>query len=48
MYYSLTYYKEEMQLLGLFFIKGIVELEVKILDQCTYRVSKNSILKLKL
>ena len=48
MYYSLRYYKEETQLVGLFFTKGVVELMVKILDECTYRVSKNYFLKLKL
>ena len=48
MYYSLRYYKEETQLVGLFFIKGVVELMVKILDEYTYRVSKNYFLKLKL
>ena len=48
MYYSLRYYKEETQLVGLFFTKGVVELVVKILDKYTDRVSKNSFLKLKL
>ena len=48
MYYSLRYYKEETQLVGLFFTKGVVELVVKILDKYTSRVSKNSFLKLKL
>ena len=48
MYYSLRYYKEETQLVGLFFTKGVVELVVKILDKYTYKVSKNSFLKLKL
>ena len=37
MYYSLRYYKEETQLVGLFFIKGILELVVKILDKYTYK-----------
>ena len=41
MYYSLRYYKEETQLVGLFFTKGVVELMVKILDEYNYRVSKN-------
>ena len=44
MYYSLRYYKEETQLVRLFFTKGVVELVVKILQ----RVSENSFLKLKL
>ena len=49
MYYSLRYYKEETQLVGLFFKKGVVELAVKILDKCTYKeFLKNSFLKLKL
>ena len=48
MYYSLRYYKEEIQLVRLFFTKGVVELVVKILDKYTYRVSKNPFLKLKL
>ena len=29
MHYSLRYYKEETQLVGLFFIKGVAELKVK-------------------
>ena len=40
MYYSLRYYKEEAQLVGLFFTKGAVEFVVKILGKYTYRVSK--------
>ena len=48
MYYSLRYYKEETQLVGMFFTKGVVKLMVKILDKYTYRVSKNPFLKLKL
>ena len=32
MYDSLRYYKEEKQLVGLFFTKGIVKLLIKILD----------------
>ena len=48
MYYSLRYYKEETQLVGLFFTKGVVELVVKILDKYTYRISENSFQKLKL
>ena len=48
MCYSLRYYKEETQLVGLFFTKGVVELMVKILDEYAYRVSKNYFLKLKL
>ena len=36
MYYSLRYYKEDTQLVGLFFTKGVVEkLVVKILDKYT-------------
>ena len=34
MYYSLRYYKEETQLVGLFFTKGVV---VKIVDKYTYK-----------
>ena len=37
MYYSIRYYKEETQLVGLFFMKGVVELVVKILDKYTYK-----------
>ena len=48
MYFSLRYYKEKTQPVGLFFTKGVVELVVKILDKYTYRVSKNPFLKLKL
>ena len=35
MYYSLRYYKEETQVVGLFFTKGVVELVVKLLDKYT-------------
>ena len=48
MYYSLRYYKEEAQVVGLFFTKGVVKLVVKILDKYTYRLSKIFFLKLKL
>ena len=37
MYYLQRYYKEEAQLVGLFFTKGVVEFVVKILDKCTYK-----------
>ena len=38
MYYSLRYYKEQAQLIGLFFTKGAVEeLVLKILDKYTYK-----------
>ena len=37
MYYSIRYYKEETQLVGLFFMEGVVELVVKILDKYTYK-----------
>ena len=38
MYYSLRYCKEETQLVGLFFTKGVVEeLVVKIVDKYTYK-----------
>ena len=37
MFYSLRYYKEERQLVGLFFTKVIVELVIKILDKYTYK-----------
>ena len=37
MYYSLRYYKEETQLVGLFFTKGVLEFVVKILDKYTYK-----------
>ena len=38
MYYSLRYYKEETQLVGLFFKKGVVEeLVVKIVDKYIYK-----------
>ena len=45
MYYSLRNYEEETQL---FFTKVAVELVVKIVDKYTYRVTKNSFVKLKL
>ena len=35
MYYSLRYYREETQLVRLFFTKGVPEFVVKILDKCT-------------
>ena len=37
MYYSRRYYKEETQLVVLFFSEGVVELVVKILDKYTYK-----------
>ena len=37
MYYSLRYYKEETQLVGLFFTKGVLEFVVKILDKYNYK-----------
>ena len=37
MYYSLRYYKGERELVGLFFIKGVLELVVKIIDKYTYK-----------
>ena len=37
MYYSLRYYKEETQLVGLFFTKDVVELVVKILGKYAYK-----------
>ena len=37
MYYSLRYYKEEKQLVGLFFTKGVVERVVKLLDIYTHK-----------
>ena len=37
MYYSLRYYKEETQLVRLFFAKSVVELVVKIIDKSTYK-----------
>ena len=49
MYYLLRYYKDEKQLVELFFTKGVLELVVKILDKYTYKkFLKNSFLKLKL
>ena len=38
MYYPLRYYKEETQVVGLFFMKGVVEVVVKILDKYTCKV----------
>ena len=35
MYYLLRYDKEKQQLVGLFFIKGVLEFVVKILDKYT-------------
>ena len=37
MYYSLRYYKEETQLVGLFFINDVLEFAVKTLDKYTYK-----------
>ena len=37
MYYSLRYYKEETQLVVLFFTKGVPEFVVKVLDKYTYK-----------
>ena len=37
MYYSLRYYKEEIQLVRLFFTKGVADLAVKILDKYTHK-----------
>ena len=51
MYYSVRYYKEETQLVGLFFTKGVAEeLVVKIVDKNKQlqTVNKNCALKLKL
>ena len=35
MYFSLRYYQDETQLVGLFFTKGTLEFVVKILDKYT-------------
>ena len=49
MYYLLRYYKDEKQLVELFFTKGVLEFVVKILDKIhVQKVSKNFFLKLKL
>ena len=49
MYYSLRYYKEETQLVRLFFTKGAVDLVVKILEKYTYKsFSKNKIVNLRI
>ena len=37
MYYLLRYYKDETQLVVLFFTKGVLESVVKILDKYTYK-----------
>ena len=37
MYFLLRYYKEETQLVGLFFTKDVLEFVVKILDKYTYK-----------
>ena len=37
MYYLLSYYKEQAQLVGLFFKKGVLEFVAKILDKYTYK-----------
>ena len=37
MYFLPRYYKEETQLKGLFFTKGVEEFVVKILDKYTYK-----------
>ena len=37
MYILLRYYKEETQLVGLFFTKGLLEFAVKILDKYIYK-----------
>ena len=39
MYYSLRYYKEEAQLVGLFFQEDVVDFVVKILVKYTYKES---------
>ena len=39
MYFLLKYYKEEIQLMGLFFTEGVLEFVVKILDKYTYIVN---------
>ena len=49
MYYSRRYYKEETQLVRLFFTKGAVDLVVKILEKYTYKTfSKNRIVNLRI
>ena len=37
MYYSQRYYKEETQLDGVLFTKGVLEFVVKMLDKCSYK-----------
>ena len=37
MHFLIRYYKEETQLAGLFFTKGVLEFVVKILDKYTYK-----------
>ena len=37
MYYLLRHYKEETQLVWLFFTKSVLEFVVKILDKYTYK-----------
>ena len=37
MYFLLGYYKEETQLVALFFTKGVLDIVVKILDKYTYK-----------
>ena len=37
MYYLLRYYKEQTQLVGLFFKKGVLEFVFKILDKYIYK-----------
>ena len=37
MYFLLRCYKEETQLVGLFFTKGVLEFAVKSLDKYTYK-----------
>ena len=46
MYSLLEYYKEQTQLVGLFFKKFVLEFVVKILDKYNNKVSKNPFLKL--
>ena len=36
-YFLLIYYKEEIQLVGLFFTKGVLGFVVKILNKYTYK-----------
>ena len=48
MYCLLRHYKEETQLVGLLFTKGVLEFVVKILDKCTYKEFQKFLFKIEI